>query len=300
MNGLAIFAPVAPVCSTASFVLPESSGQRDRACASVSGLDTPEAFLFKLLFSEWHRLMTCRRHVMFWICCGICCSCSSHLDALWQHFCSCFSDTHPADRFQHFLFILQWYPSCRFQLPSPAQERLEPPLPSCSLAPLCRGCVSQLGAAEGSSSLGTGRWLRQAVQEQGLRAVLVLAQLQGHSSAHAALPRRAACCARGQSACSSRCHLPQTQPATNLQPLPLSLLQTCLEIRDVRNRSLHFFSCSSERSPPQIIHQFTFSGVENTFSYLQSPNVPIYFCTVAYLFPRLFLLISPYLFLSVK
>lgn len=87
---------MAPVCSTASFMFPESSGQRDGACASVSSLDTPEGFLRESLFSEWHRLMIHRRYVMLWIPYGICCSHSSNLDALWQHF----------------LFILQWYPAC--------------------------------------------------------------------------------------------------------------------------------------------------------------------------------------------
>lgn len=120
MNGLAIFAPVAPVCSTASFVLLESSGRRDRVCASVSGLDTPEAFLFKSLFSEWHRLMTHRGYVMFWIPYGICCSHSSHLDALWQHF----------------LFILQWYPACT-QIPASQFCSGEVWATTCLLQPRC-------------------------------------------------------------------------------------------------------------------------------------------------------------------
>lgn len=258
-------------CSTASFVLPESSGQRDRACASVSGLDTPEAFLFKLLSSEWHRLMTYRKHVMFWISCGVCCSCSSHLDALWQHF----------------LFIFQWYPACT------AQESSEPPLASCSLCSFCWWLWQPAGCC---SSLGPGLWLRQALLHgEQLQAVLVLAQLQGTALHVLPLPGTGTICLF----LTATSHRPSVAQTWSLF-LSLSLLQTCLEIRDVRNRSLHLFSCSSERFPAQIIHQFTFSGVENTFSYLQSPNVPIYFCTLAYLFPRLFLLISPYLFLSVK
>lgn len=98
-----------------------------------------------------------------------------------------------------------------FQLPSSAQERFEAPL--AALTRSAGGRVSQLGAPKGSSYLGMGMWLRQALQEQGLhgeqlRAVL-LHQLQGHSSA--LLPfLGTACCARGQSACSSHCHLPQS------------------------------------------------------------------------------------------
>lgn len=194
MNGLAIFAPVAPACSIAL----ESSSQRDRAWASLSGLDTPEAVLFKSLFSEWHRFMTYRRYVMFWIPCGICCSHSSHLDALWQHS----------------LFILQWYPACTW-IPPPQFYSGEVWATTCLLLPRFVLLVAVSGCSKGKQLFrdgdrGSGRLStsRGSMEEQ-LKAVL-LDQLQGNSSAHAALPRHAACCARGQSACSSHCHLPQT------------------------------------------------------------------------------------------
>lgn len=281
MNGLAIFAPVAPACSTASFVLPESSGQRDRACASVSGLDTPELFLFKSLFSEWHRLMTYRRYVI-WIPCGICCS--SHLDALWQHF----------------LFILQWYPACT-QIPAPqsCSGEVWATTASCSLVAVSASWVPKGEQLFRDGECGSGRLCRAGAP---WRAA------QSCPAGSAAGAQLCTCCPCWVQPAVHGDNLPapltatshRPQCGTNLQPLPLSLLQTCLEIKDVRNRSLHLFSCSSEHFPPQIIHQFTFSGVENTFSYLRSPNVPIYFCTLVYLFPRLFLLISPYLFLYVK
>lgn len=278
-----MFAPVAPAAPQL-LCAPGELRPKGWSSAPVSALDTAEAFLFKSLLSEWHSLMTYRRYVMSWIPCGICCS----LVVVWMlydsTFCSFFSDIqlHTGSispvllrrGLSHHLPLAAWI---------------------CSAWWLC---VSQLGAPRGSSYLG----LETVAQAGSARAGAPWRAAQSCPCAASALHvLPCPCCARGQSACSSHCHLPQTpvwhKPGASSS---LSVLKTCLEIKDVRNKSLHLFSCSSECFPPQITHQLTFSGAENTFSYLQSPNVPIYFCTLAYLFPRLFLLIAPCLFLSVK
>lgn len=122
-------------------------------------------------------------------------------------FCSYFSGIQPAHR---------------FQLPSSVQERFEPPLAFCSLDVFCSWlCVSQLGAPKGSSYLGTGTVAQAGSARAGApwRAVQSCPFVESAAGRQlcTCCPSRGAgdgaghtaCCARGQSACSSHCHLPQ-------------------------------------------------------------------------------------------
>lgn len=135
-------------------------------------------------------------------------------------FCSYFSDTQPAHR---------------FQLPSSVQERFEPSLASCSLNVFCSWlCVSQLSAPKGSSYLGMGTVAQAGSARAGApwRAVQSCPSVgsAAGSSAHAALPGALGMAPGAQPAVHGdnppvlSLAPPTDESGTNLEPLPPSLL----------------------------------------------------------------------------
>lgn len=137
----------------------------------------------------------------------------SHLDALWQHF----------------LFILQWYPVCT-QIPAPVllMRGLSHHLPLSASTRACAVC-QPAGCSKGEQlfrdgDCGSGRLCTSRGSMES-SSELSFCWISCRGTALHMLPFP--CCARGQSACSSHCHLPQTpvchKPGTS-SSLSLSLI----------------------------------------------------------------------------